>query len=163
MVCDARRGFDSRPPSGRPDLVALRILPTETRDLFASKLAIASIPAGPGRGSHPSPQLAFLLSMQDSFHLVRPRRHPMIPIRVTHSPHLLLNQSFLSSPALLTTLESRTNISLPGPPSENKTNIQIPDGTSFQGLIPHPINPPHIRIQFTCSNSLIHSASNSIF
>ena len=50
MDCDARRGFDSRfPPSGRPDLVSLPILPTEARDRFASKLAIASIP-GSARG-----------------------------------------------------------------------------------------------------------------
>ena len=49
MVRDARRGFDSRhPPSRRPDLVALRILPTETRDRFASKLAIASAPGPAG-------------------------------------------------------------------------------------------------------------------
>ena len=93
MVRDARRGFDSRhPPSGRPDLVALRILPTETRDRFASKLAIASIPAS-ARG-------------------VRS--------------------------------ESPTQLSASGPPpggipSESGTNIQ------------------------SCTNSLIHSISNSIF
>ena len=101
VVRDARRGFDSRhPPSRRPDLVALRILPTETRDRFDSS--------------------------------VRPRR----PIRVPNSPFLRSAPGGIPS-------ESGTNISSGPPPggipSESGTNIQ------------------------SCTNSLIHSISNSIF